>query len=810
MEALLKDIRYGFRMLMKQPGFTLTAIIALALGIGANTAIFSVVNAVLLRTLPYKAPDQLVMVWHTYRDINLPKAAVSAPSFVEYRDQNHVFETLTAMTGWSVNLTGRGEPERVRGGVVSASYFSTFGVEPALGHAFRPEEDQPGNNRVVVLSNGYWKRRFAADPDIIGQTLTLDGNSYTVIGVMPASFEALRETDLWSPIAFTPEQLSPDNRREYLGVLARLKPGVTLPQAQAEMNTIADRLRDQFYGPGWSITLTSLHEEMVGDIRPSLLILLGAVGFVLLIACANVANLLLTRAAARQKEIALRTALGATRMRVMRQLLTESVLLATVGGVTGLVLAFIGVKLLVAGVPTDLANSIPGWKAIGLDGRVLIFTFGIAVLTGIFFGLIPAIQASKPDLNETLKEGGRNPSAGFHWYSLRSLLVIFEVAIALVLLIGAGLLIRSFMRLQEVNPGFSPQNAVDMQLSLPPTKYKEPEKRAQFFQQLMEKVKTLPGIEAVGAVSNLPMSGNNSTASFTVEGLTRAEGEPSPHGAPRMITPSYFRAMGIPLIKGREFTDQDNDKSTMVAIVDEDTANQFWPGQDPIGKRVAFYFEGTDTELFWREIVGVVGNVKHYGLDGQAKMHIYMPNLQRPQANMDLVARTTTDPASMVSAIRNQILAVDSDQPVFGVKTLEQVVSDSVAPRRLSMILLAIFAAVAIILAGVGIYGVMSYAVTQRTHEIGIRMALGAQRRDVMRLVVGHGLGLALAGVALGLAGGFAITRVMSSLLFGVGATDPLTFALIPPALIVVALVACYIPARKAMKVDPMIALRYE
>jgi len=811
METFLKDLRYGIRTLIKSPGFTAVAVLALALGIGANTAIFSVVDAVLLRPLPYKNPDRLVLIWHAYPTINLPQASICPPCYLEYRDLTSSFEQVATTTGWNANLTGIGEPERLQGSKVSFNYFSTLGAEPAEGRTFLAEEDQPGKNFVVVLSHGLWVRRFGSDPNMIGTTLTLDGQSYTVAGIMPSEFVVPQAVDLWTPIAFTPDQLAADKHgNEFLTVVARMKPGITIGQAQAEMDTLAEQLRAQFYGPNWGISLVSLREQLVGDIRPALWILLGTVGCVLLIACANVANLLLARASSRTREIAIRTALGANRRRIVQQLLTESVLLALLGGVLGLGIAYLGLRLIVLGVPQNISNLIVGWKLIGLNSQVLGFTLLVSVLTGIIFGLVPAFHASRPDLNESLKEGGRAGSEGGRRNFVRSALVVFEVATALVLLVAAGLLIRSFGRLQEVNPGFNPQNVLSMQLTLPRSKYAENNQMSAFYEQALERIKTLPGIQSAAFGTNLPMSGNNSSASFSVEGLQVGPNESSPHGDPHMVSADYFRTMEIPLLSGRYFSEQDSKDSLPVTIVDETLAKRYWPDQDPIGKRIAAFFDGKPNQLNWRTIVGVVKNVKRYGLDGKIKEQYYFPQSQSPQRNMYLLARSTGDPSSLVGSLRDAIHEVDKDQPIYRVMTMEQVVSNSVAQKRFSMVLLLIFAGVALLLAAVGIYGVMSYSVTQRTHELGIRMALGAQSGDVLKMVVRQGMGITLIGVGIGLAGAFAATKVMSSLLFGVGTHDPITFVAIPLILAGVALVACFIPALRATRVDPMIALRYE
>jgi putative ABC transport system permease protein len=801
----------------KNPGFTAVAVIALALGIGATTAIFSVVNALLLKSLPYKDAERLVLIWHTYPLLKLDQASVSAPSYIEYRDMTNSFDEVAIATEWSVNLTGTGEPERLQGARVSWNLFSTLGVQPVAGRSFLAEEDQPGKNRVVVLSYGLWQRRFGGDPGLVGRTITLDGSSYDVVGIMPKGFVFMVEVDLFTPVAFTSEDLAATNHGfEYLICVARTKPGVSVAQAGAEMNSVEDQLRPQFYGPNWGITVVPLREQLVGNFRTPLFILFGAVVCVLLIACANVANLLLARASARHKEIAVRTALGASRSRVVRQLLTESVLLAALGGIFGLLLAYVGIRLLIVGVPEDITGFIVGWKDLSISIPVLAFTFGVSMITGIVFGLVPALHASKTDLNESLKEGGRGGTEGRQRNLIRSSLVVAEVAIAMVLLVGAGLLIRSFMRLQQVSPGFNPTNVLAMQLSLPKSKYTEKPQLAAFFEQLVERVRTLPGIRSAAAGNNLPMSNDGWNASFAVENLQVPEGEPNPHGDPHMITPDYFETMGIPLLKGRYFSDTDSNNSLPVAIIDQTLADQYWPDQDPIGKRIAAFFDGPRGQRHWREVVGVVGHVKQYGLDGKTKVQYYFPQSQSPQNNMYLIVRTSSPQtgksgqSSMMAAIREAVDSIDKDQPIYKVTTLEKMVSNSTSQKRFSMYLLGIFAAVALLLAAVGIYGVMSYAVTQRTHEVGIRMALGAQQKDVLALVVRQGMLMALIGVVIGLAGAFLATQVMGSLLFGIGTHDPLTFVGIALLLGAVALIASFIPARRATKVDPMIALRYE
>ncbi len=811
MENLFQDLRYGIRMLAKNPGFTLIAILALALGIGANTAIFSVINAVLLNPLPYKNPDQLNMIWHSYPSSNLERASLSVPSYIEYKTNAAVFEQVAVASQWSVNMTGSGEPERLQGGRVSANFTTTLGVEPLLGRTFFAEEEEAGKNRVVLLSYAFWNRAFGADPSVTDKTITLDGNQYNVVGVMPAGFKFFADVDLWSPITFTPQQMTPDNHgNEFLLGLARRKAGVSFEQAQAEMNGVAERLRQDFYTADWGISLVPLREQFVGDIRPGLLILAVAVGCVLLIACANVANLLLARAAWRQKEMAVRAALGASRVRVIRQLLTESVLLAFVGGACGLALAFGGVRLLIAGIPPDISQFIIGWSTIGIDGRVLLFTFAVAMLTGIGFGLIPALQSSKLDLNETLKESGKGAGSGGRSHRVLNAFVVAEIAIALFLLICSGLLIRSFTRLQTVDPGFNPQNSVVMQLTLSRTKYPERAQQAVFFEQILERVAPLPGVQHVGVGSNIPMSQNNNNASYAVEGLQVQQGEPSPHGDPRSVSPDYFRAMGIRLLQGRFFNEQDTKDSLPVAIIDDVLAAKYFANENPLGKRIAAFFDSNGDQLNWRQIVGVVAHVKQYGLDGKTKEQYYFPMAQRGQPNMYLIVRTETKSTDIVASVRQAIRSVDADQPIYRVQTLEQVIYNSMAQQRFSTYFLSVFAAVAMLLAAIGIYGVMSYSVSQRTHEIGIRMALGASRSRVMRLVVGRGLLLTAIGIAIGVGISFIITRWMASLLFGVTATDLLTFIGTPLLLSFVAILATCIPAFRATKVDPMHALRYE
>ncbi|HEX8144511.1 MAG TPA: ABC transporter permease [Pyrinomonadaceae bacterium] len=813
MGTLWQDLRYGARTLLKRPGFTLVAVLTLALGIGANAAIFTVVNAVLLRPLPYQQPEQLVRIGGSNLQKGTTLGTFSPQDFYDWRARNTVFESMAAYDGWSPSLTGTGEPERLAAGRVSASFFDVLRARPALGRSFLPSEEERGNHLVAVLSYGLWQRRFGANPKIVGQTIMLNGFGYTVVGVMARDFEPPRFSDidferpeLWAPFAPDLSQWSRSGRAVDAGI-ARLKPGVSTEQAQAEMTAIGLQLQQQYpdSNANSGVSIASLQDQLVRSIRPALFVFLAAVGFVLLIACANVANLLLARAATRQREIAIRTALGAGRWRIMRQLLTESLLLAIMGGVLGLLLALWATDFLVA-LGSD---SIPHLGRIGLDARVLSFTMALTVLTGIIFGLVPALQASKPDLNETLKDGGRSATGGASRQRMRSFLVVSEIAISLLLLVGAGLLIKSFLRLQQVNPGFDPHNVLAMYVFLPGAKYPDDAKQVAFFDQVEQRAAALPGVEAVGMVSNLPISGNYDRVSFYVEG----QPVPSPADVPDIeryyVNGGYFRAMSIPLLAGRAFGTQDRAGAPLSVIIGETTARRFWPNESPLGKRInTGNPESPDNP--WRTVVGVVGDVRHYALDIAPAPQLYLPYTQSPSQQMTLVVRSTNNPESQIAAVRNAVWAVDRDQPVYNIKTMEGVVSESVAQRRFTMLLLGIFSALALLLAVIGLYGVMTYMVTQRTHEIGVRMALGAQGRDVLKLIVGHAMTLVVIGVCLGLAAAFAMTRVIGSFLYGVSATDPWTFAGVPLLLGAVALAASYIPARRATKVDPMVALRYE
>jgi predicted permease len=802
-----QDLRYAGRIQLKNLGFTLVAVIALALGIGANTAIFSVVNSVLLRPLPYKDPEQLVMVWEDASKFGYPRDTPAAANYVDWRDQNTVFEGMAAIADESFNLTGAGEPERLEGRRVSANLFPLLGVDAHIGRTFTSGEDQPGSNKVTLLSYALWQRRFGGDNSIVGKPVNLNGEIYTVVGVMPARFEFPTSDDqLWVPIALTSEDAANRNRH-YLQVLARLKTGVSLQQAQTEMHTIAARLQQQYPDSNTDLgaAVTSLHEHLVGDMRPALLILLGAVGLVLLIACANVANLLLARAAVRQKEIAVRVALGARRGRLIRQFLTESVLLSTIGGVIGLGIAYGGLVLLKSFIPENISQA----GQISLDPKVLGFTFLISLATGLIFGLAPAIQAARFNQTETLKEGGRDSATGSSGKRVRGLLVMAEVAVSLVLLIGAGLLINSFLRLRNVDPGFRADNLLTMRVVLPEPKYEDFERRTAFYSELVQRVQSVAGVKSAAVTTNLPLYRQGNSIGVTVEGQP-----PLPPGqknivVTRIISPGYFDTMSIPLLKGRQFTDQDTVTTPGVVVINETMARRYWPGEDAIGKRIG---AGTvERPEDWIQVIGVVKDVHQFELTADPRPQMYLPYRQMGFfAPEDLVVKTEVDPASLAATVRKTVWEVDKDQPVSNIRTMEEILLDSIARQRFSMLLLAIFAGVALILAAVGIYGVMSYSVAQRTHEIGIRMALGAQTSAVLKLAVGYGLKLVVAGIIIGLIAAFALTRVMATLLFGVTATDPTTFTLISLLLICVAAIASYIPARRATKVDPIIALRYE
>ena len=812
MDPLLRDLKYALRRLRKSPGFAAVVILTLALGIGANTAIFSVVNTVLLRPLAYRAPERLVTINHFYRSaqLNNLEAPVSAAGFREYREHTRSFESMAVETGWSVNLTGTGDPERLNGTRASGDYFHVLGVPAQLGRTLGEDDDVPGKNRVVVLSDGLWRRDFGGDPRAVGRMIELNDEAYQVVGVMPAGFPDFfnRSADIWTPLALTPDQFDPSQfGREWLNVVARLRPGVTLDQAKAEMTALADQLKRQYpnaLGPEWTLSVHALDELATKSIRPALLVLLGAVGFVLLIACANVANLLLARAAVRIKEFAVRSALGADRWIIVRQLLAESIVLALAGGVLGLALAYVSVRSLVAAVP-----NLPRASEVGIDGHVMLFTLAVALVTGVLFGLAPALQTSRANLQSALREGGRSGAADFSGRLVRRGLVVGEVALALALLVGAGLLIRSVARLQRVDPGFDAEHLLTFTLSLPVVKYASDTTQVQFFEQALERIDNVPGVIAAGGTTTMPFGGGWTTGSFNIEGYTPAPNQPSPWGDIRSVTPDFFRTMRIAVRRGRVFTAADRAGSDPVAIIDDEMVKKYFHGGDAIGRHVYF---GTNPDGTRRQatIVGVVAHTMHEGLDATPRIQLYLPFAQSGRPFLQIAVRGTGDPLALTSGVRQAIRAVDRDVPMADIRTMDDMVEASLGSRRLSMLLLGAFSAIALLLASLGIYGVLSYTVTQRAREMGIRMALGAARSRVLQLVIGQGMLLALLGIVIGLAASFGLTRLLASQLYAVKATDPTTFAVVALVLATIALLATLLPALRATRVDPAITLREE
>jgi putative ABC transport system permease protein len=841
MSTLLQDLKYGLRMLARNPGFTAVAVLTLALGIGANTAIFSVVNAVLLRPLAFRNPDRLVKIWETAPKYGLPLAYVSPPSYLNWQKEATLFEDVAANTEVMVDptvLTGNGNPEVVVGQRVSANYFGLLGVQPLMGRTFLAEEDQSGQDRVAVLSYNLWRRRFAADANILGRPLSINSESFTIIGVMPPGLRSLvsageREPiDIWMPNPFRDGWMSGG----YLGVTARLKPGVSLKQAQAEMDAIV--LRAEQGKPerqrGFGVIVRPLRDDLVRDARQSLLLLAGAVGFVLLIACINVAGLMIARGMARQKEIAIRAALGASRMRMMRQLLTETMLVALLGGLLGLLITSWCTDALIRLSPATLALR----EEISVDLRVLGFTFLLSVLAGLISGLAPALGASKPNVNEALKEGGRRSAQGVRQRLLRRLLVISEIALATILLSGAGLLLNSFLRLNGTDCGFNASHALTFRIELPRGKYAEVvglrkyeksneeykiwrarPRRTAFIQQVLQRLEALPGVEAAATTTFLPLTRGQYRYPVRIEGRLPHRPEAQYYAPGRAITPRYFDAMGIPLLRGRCFTEADTAGGPGVAIIDQRLARRFWPSADPLGSRLMFQESEEEQEKAY-EIVGIVGAVRDEDLMTKPMGTIYIPYLQRAKTYIDwdtfvhmgmsFVVRAKGDPARLAQAAQQAVWDVDPDQPVTGLATMEEFVSETLSEPRFLTLLVGVFAAVAVLLATVGIYGVMSFLVGERTHEIGVRRALGAKDREVLKLVVRQGFEISLAGLAVGMAGALALTHVLSRMLVGVSATDPATLAGVMALLAAVALLACYIPARRAAKVDPLVALRYE
>lgn len=806
MDSLLRDLKFSARSLLKRPALTIVAIVTLALGIGANTAIFSIVHALLIKPLPFPDPENIVALCDRMPDRGVERNEVTVANYLDWRAQNKSFEHLGIYRWWSANLTGGESPERIQGFQVTPNFLDIVGVKPVFGRGFLAEEDQPGKDSVALLSYSLWQRRFGADPNIVNKTISTNGVTRTVIGVLPPGFNYPKGAEIYAPIALTPEVSGNRGNHSYLGI-GRLKQGVSLAGAQADLDAIAAQLEKQYpeSNTGRGVVIYPILEDTVRMYSTALWVMMAAVGFVLLIGCANVANLMLARAAGRQREIALRTALGASRLRIIRQLLTESVLLGVAGGCLGILVAYWSLDLFRTANPGEAARFAAGWNQLGISLPVLWFTLLLSVLSGVLFGLAPAWQLSKPDLNSSLKEGARQTTSGSH--RLRSLLVISEVALSLMLLVSAGLLIPSFLQLVKTDAGFNSENLLTMSLVLPVAKYKEEPQRAAFYSDLVNRVKALPGVESAAAINHLPLGGSNSSSSFLIEGLPTPPPGQEFVGRYRNCTPDYFQTMGIGVLQGRAFNERDKAGAPLVIIVNETLARKYWPATDPIGKRMRF--NGPIEENPWMQVVGVVKDVRHE-LNLPITPDYYTAHAQDAWPSMVLVAKTRVEPAAMAAPIRQQVWAIDKDQPVFDVKTMREVRAVSLTLYSFSSVMLSIFAGVALLLAALGIYGVMHYAVTQRTQEIGIRMALGARAIDVLKLMVRNGMAMAVIGVVAGLAGAYGLTRLMSSLLFGVTPTDLVTYSLVTATLLLVAFLACYIPARRATKVDPLVALRYE
>jgi putative ABC transport system permease protein len=800
MDTLLRDIRYGVRSLIKRPAFALIAAMTLALGIGANTAIFSVVNTVLLRPLPYRDAERIVAIWQNNAKAGLPRNDVSPANFLDFQEQSRSFESTAGIEPFGFTMIGNGEPERFQAWLVTAGFFETLGRTASLGRTFSPNDYQPGNERVIVISHALWQRRFGGDQNLIGQKLTLNGQPYSVLGVMPPEFQFPADREVWAP------RLLRENDRQlrginYWNVIGRLKPGVTINQAQEEMSGIAGRLAGQYpdTNGGMGATLVSLPEQLTGNVRPALWILFGAVGFVLLIACGNVANLLLVRGAERSREFAIRSALGAARIRLIRQLLTENLLLALLGGIGGLLLATWGVRLIVS----LSSATIPRIEHVTMDWRVLLFAIGLSVLTALLFGLIPATQFSRPNLQSTLKEGGRDSVGGpaRHW--LRNSLVVAEVSVALVLLTGAGLLVRSFVSVTHVDPGFNKEGVLALQVFL---NRQKPEQTTGFFDQSLEKIKAVPGVKSAAVVASPPFINLEQDVPFTIQGQAAPPKGNEPNAFYTEVSPDYLSTLTVPLLRGRFFTKFDKSDAALVVVINQTMARRYFPNEDPLGKRLNVIFDQIEN----REIVGVIGDVLHSGLDSNPRPEMFVPHSQSPTPRMTFVVKTGPDAASMLPAVKSAIREVNRNQAFSTTATMEQLVNESLKQRRFNLFLLVSFALLALVLAGIGVYGSINYSTRQRTHEIGLRMALGAQAGDVMRLVVGHGLALSLTGIGIGLIASFALTRLMKGLLFGVTASDPVTFIGISLLLAVIGFLASWIPARRAARVDPLVALRNE
>jgi putative ABC transport system permease protein len=802
-----QDLRYGFRMLTKNPGFTLVAVLAIALGIGANTTTFSCVNALLIHPFSFDHQERLVKLSERVPEAGIRHGSVAPGNFADWRDQSKSFQEIAAVNKRAFNLTEGEQPERVAGASVSPRFFAVLNVKPSRGRVFSDEEGQVGHEQVAMIKETLWERRYNSDPNLVGQQIKVDGRNFTVVGILPKDFNfPVNGSEVWIPLAFDAQGQS-ERRNHFLDVIGRLKAGVTREQAQAEIDSISLRAQKEFPETNGGLLglIEGLNESYTRGSRVYLNVLMGAVVFVLLIACANVANLLLVRSTSRQKEIAVRMALGGSRWRLIRQLLTESIVLALIGGVLGLLFSVWGIEFIKNGIPPGFTQYIPGWEKMGIDVDVLFFTLVVTVLTGAVFGLAPAFQATRVNLNESLKESAKGASSGTSRNRLRSILVVAEIALSLVLLVSAGLMVRSFVALLSSDLGVNPKNVLTMELSIPRLKYPEEQQRINFYQELVGRVGNLPGVTSAAVVNFVPMGRSSTSADFHVEGRPSVPKSKEPHADYRVITPNYFEVVGTPLRQGRVFTEQDKQTAPPVVIISEELARRYFPNGDAVGKRLVF-----DEKEAPLEIVGVAADVKDEDLDEEPQMTIYRPFAQQPWWSATLVARTSSEPTQLAQSIRQEVLAIDAEQPVYNIKTMEQIVDESISAKRLAMLMLAFFAFGALLLAAIGIYAVMSYAVTSRSHEIGIRMALGAQPADILRLVIGHGLLLTTIGVVLGLMGALAMTRAMTEMLYGVKATDPLTFGGISLLLSLVAFIACYLPARRATRVDPMIALRYE
>ncbi len=804
METLWQDLKYGARQLARNPGFTAVAVFTLALGIGATTSVFSVVNAVLLRPLPYQEPDRIVTLWQDNQKLGAPEE-VSPANFLDWQQRSRSFEAMALIQPYGLDYAGDGEPESLRASLVSEGFFHALGVEPFLGRSFSPQEYRAGNSNVVVLSYGLWRRKFGGDPAVVGRVLRLDEQPRTVVGVMPPEFQFPPKQEIWAPLVLT-EQDTQTRSQNYYTAIARLRPGISLEQAQAEMRTIGARLAQEYprTNAGSSVAVLPLTEHLVGEVRPALLLLLAAVGTVLLIACANVANLLIARGAERQGEFAVRAALGAGRWRLTRQMLTESVLLGLMGAAGGMLLAFWGTDLIGALVPSDF----PRLDKVGLDATVLGFALGVSMLTALLFGLAPGWFLSAHDYQRSLTESGRTTLGGTASGLVRRGLVVAQVALALVMLIGAGLLARSFFELLHVELGFQPARVLAMQVFVYGNKYPTNNERVQFLENVLGRLSGLPGVEAAGAASFLPFveAQIDIDSKYAVAGLPVPTEEEAPTANVTIVTPDYFRVMQIPLLRGRLLSESDTADAEPVLLINKEMARRHWPTLDPVGQEITARFGGSKR----RRVVGVVGSVRHHGLRGSSVPELFLPLRQSPFGSMTLLVRSTQDSAVLLPALKAQVWAVDKDMAIWSVASMDQLISDSVADRRFQLLLFGIFAVLALGLAAVGIYGVISLLTAQRTREIGVRMALGAQREDILGLVLKQGMVLAVLGLALGMAGSVGLTRFLSSFLFGVTPTDPLTFAVVTLVLAVVALLACYVPARRAMRVNPMTALRYE